>query len=397
MKHILSIALLLPLSLSAKFAKIIQLDEPPRSAYIDDEVVYIVTTTVRKYTDARFDSERGQFVDARTKRILAFADGERITKLDRLGGIGTGGTITGYTSFEIKQGTVSFSYPFDAGIGTADISSNLLAAAVDGDRLFFTSSETNRSFVASFSPKDSSLHWLDPVTFEVCEPLPPPDHDREFRYSRMQHTNSIVSICGGRLQKDIGIIKFSEYDIDEVYRIVENVGPKNPIDENNILYKEPVRNIKSDRPSVLTPRKFYVVLADGRKAFGMFQPEIEKNSVLFSPITSAPLAVAKADIASFAPIDDGSFPTPECYSKNEIEELYKKFRTQLNDDKGNAPLKSVGNMLSVIVIALLGWLIPILMETTSDVVKTWFNAHPRVKRITLGLSLLAALLFLVYT
>ena len=382
MKTILAISLLLPLTLFAKFVKQIQLYNPPRSAFVDDEVVYIVTTTVCKYPEARFDPEQGHFVDARSKRVLAFADGERITKLDRLGGIGTGGTITGYATLEIRQGTVSLSYPFDAEIGTAEVCSNLLAAAVDGDRLHFSSSGTNCSFVASFYPKDNALHWLNPVTFEMCETLPPPDHDREVRYSRMQRTNSTVAICGGRLQKDIGIIKFSEYDIDEVYRIVENAGPENAIDENNLLYKDPARNSKPDGASVLTPRKFYVVLKDGRRAFGMFQPDIENRPVLYSPITYVSLGVAKDDIATFEPIDDGAFPIPECYSKNEVEELYKLYTNPAGGDTIKPKPQAFLIWLPLVALGL-NWVIPLFLKQQEDAICVWVIKHPKLRLLML--------------
>ena len=397
MKTVLAISLLLPLSLFAKFVRTMQLDEPSRLAFIDDEVVYIVTTKMHKYNETRYDPKLGQFVDARSKRPIPFADNERIIKLDRLGGIGTGGSIAGYTSLEITQGTTAFAYPFDAEIGKAEVCASLISQAVDGDRIAYYSNETNLQFVASFSPKDNALRWLDPITFDVCEPLPPPDHDRLFCYSRMQQTNSTVTIVGGRIQKDIGVIKFCDHDIDEVFRIVENAGPEHQIDEKNLLHRAPERHSKSNRPSVLTPRKFYVVINDGRKAFGMFQPSIEKNNTLFSPITSAPLAIAKDDIAAFEPIGDGAFPTAECYSKNEVSDLYKKFMNPPASEKENAPQHPIRKILCAIVIACLGWLIPIVLQPISDSISKYLNAHPKIQTISIGVSLLAALLFLIFT
>lgn len=397
MKTIFAISMMLPLSLFAKFAKIIQLDEPPRSAFVDDETVYIVTTTVRKYFEARFDPKLGQFVGARSKRIIKFADGERLTRLDRLGGIGTGGAIVGYAGVEFKQGTVVFAYPFDADVGKVEVCSNFLTQAVDGDRITYQSNGTNISFVASFSSKDNALHWLDPVTFDVCESLPPPDHDKTFCYSRMQNTNCIVSIFGGRIKKDIGIVRFSEHDIDKVYRIVESAGPEHPIAEANLLYRDPERKDKAGRPSLLTPRKFYVVLNDGRRAFGMFQPDIEKNAVLFSPITSAPLAVAKDDIVGFEAIGDNAFPIAECYTKNEVDLLYEKFVSHQEGTKPIAARRTLREILCAIAIAFLGWFVPNLLQPFSDSLNKWLGARKRIYRITIVLSLFAALIFLIFT
>lgn len=396
MKTILVIFLLLPLSLFAKFVRMIQIGEPPHSAFIDDEIVYIVTTTVRRYIETRFDPEISQFVDARSKRILKFADDERITKLERLSGIGTGGTIVGFTNLDITQGTTVFAYPFDAEIGKKEMCADLLLQAVDGDRIQYRSGETNHSFVASFSPKDNAIHWLNPVTFEVCESLPLPDNDMPFYYSRMQQTNSTVSIVGGRLQKDIGIISFRDHDIDEVYRIVESAGPEHPVDENNLLYRKPTWQSTSDRPSVLTPRKFYVVLKDGRKAFGMFQPQIEKNPVIFSPITYAPLAVAKDDIATFEVIDDSAFPTAECYFNNEVVELYKRFVNLPESEDAPSKIQSIGKFFLTILIACFGWLMPIVLMPISDSLSKWLAIHPVVHRITIGLSIIVAIIFFAF-
>lgn len=328
LKIILCGAACLTISLSAisKHVKIYRVPETGRTILLDDEKVYRIKTSLGRQGEFRYVVNEDAFINPHSKRKLELEDGEWIADFSTIEGIKPGGNIVGFVTWPIRQGTTIFGYPFDEGDVYHNISSNLLAVAVDGDRVMYQSHGTNYSFVAVYSAYNNTLKWHKPESFEVCHVFPIPDADKFFYYTRMQNVGTNVVFGGGRKLKSGNVIYFRDHGIDETYRIAEQYGFERTVDFSaNLLGGKLTLKSDTTKLSVLNPRKFYVVLKSGHKAFGMFQPSVENYKVIFSPITAAPLSVSESDIVGFEPIGDGAFPQSECYTKNEVDTLYERY------------------------------------------------------------------------
>ena len=321
-----------PFSAIARFVKIYHVPETGRTIFLDDEKVYSITTSIGRHGCLCYDTREDSFIDSRSKQKFVLREDEWIKDISSIDGIKPGGGMVGYITWKIQKGTTVFGYPFDHKDIDHNVSSNLLSTAVDGDRIKYQSAGTNYCFVAVYSTQDNSLQWHEPESFEVCHSFPIPDADTPFYYARMQDVNTDVIFSGGRMLKSGDVIYFRDHGIDETYRIVDQYGFEKEFDRSaNLLGGISVLKSVTPKLSILNPKKFYVILKSGHRAFGMFQPSIDVNKTVFSPITSAPLSVSKSDIARFETIGDGAFPQSECYTKNEVDSLYKRYMIELEE------------------------------------------------------------------
>ena len=322
----------MPFSAIAKFVKVYRVPETGRTIVLSDEKVYAIKTSLGRRSDVRYDIKKDAFINARSKQEFIFKGGEWITDISSIEGVKPGGNVVAYITLKIRKGTTVFGYPFDCGDLDKNVSSNLLKTAVDGDRIMYQSGGTNYCFVSVFSVQNNLLQWHKTESFEVCRVLPIPDADTPFYYARMQDISTDVIFLGGRQLKSGDVIYFRDHGIDETYRMVEQYGFAKQVDFSaNLLGGKSDLTSDVTKLSVLTPKKFYVILKSGHKVFGMFQPSIEINRSIFSPITSAPLAVSRKDIVRFEVIGDSAFPEIECYTKNEVEALYERYATEDED------------------------------------------------------------------
>ena len=247
--------------------------------------------------------------------------------------------IMGYVSVTAKQGKTTFGYPFDyrPRVRTSDgrdsenfLGQSIMGSMVDGDFVSYISDGTNFSAWATFAAKDNALHWHDPETFAVLEYAPTPDADADFLYYRMQNTNTCCTIAGGLRRKHSGFHSFFKYGVEGAEnrsRAVEVLRDVNWAD--NLLggVTKWVREFK--KTSIRDPRKFYVRLKSGARAFAMIHDSHRK---LFSPITHAELCVSPDDIAGFEVIDDNSYPPLDCYTKNDVDALWRDY-TSIPEDR----------------------------------------------------------------
>jgi hypothetical protein len=322
----------IPSPVIAKYVKVYGPPATERTVFLDDEKVYRIKTSTGRQGEFYYDAHADSFVSPHSKKKLDLAQGERITDVSIVDGLMRSGTVVGYVELPIRQGTTVFGYPFDDWNVDKNVSSNLLTVAVDGDRMMYQSRGTNYCFVAVYSAQDNSLRWHKNESFEVCQTFPIPDADKFFYYSRMQDIHSKIAFSGGRQLKTSGVIYFRDHEIEEAYRIFAQCEFENDVDLSKNLLGGALA-LKSDTPklSVLNPKKFYVVLKSGHRAFGMFQSTDKYKRCLFSPITSAPLAVSPSDIVGFEAIRDNAFPQSECYTKNEVERLYEQYTENKED------------------------------------------------------------------
>ncbi len=316
----------IPSPVIAKFVKVYVPPETERTVFLDDEKVYLIKTSTGRQGEFYYDAHANSFVSPHSKKKLDLAQGERITDVSIVDGIMRSGTVVGYVEWPIRQGTTVFGYPFDDWNVDQNVSSNLLTVAVDGDRMVYQSRGTNYCFVAVYSAQDNSLQWHKNESFEVCHTFPVPDADKLFYYSRMQDVQTKVAFSGGRQLKTSGVIHFRDHGIEEAYRIVTQCEFATKVDfSKNLLGGALALRYDTPKLSVLNPKRFYVVLRSGHRAFGMFQPTDKDTRCLFSPITSAPLAVSPSDIVGFEAIRDNAFPQSECYTMNEVKRLYEQY------------------------------------------------------------------------
>ena len=238
--------------------------------------------------------------------------------------------LMGYVSVTAKQGKVTFGYPFDyqfpSGFHGREnnnnfLKQNIMRNMVDGDFVSYISDGTNFSAWATFAAKDNKLHWHDYETFAVLNNAPIPDSDADFLYHRMQATNTCMTISGGVYAKNSGYRPFEKYGVEGAnshkFEILRDVDWA-----NNLLSGVSKWTHEFKPTSVRDPRKFYVRLDSGERAFAMV---LDNHKQLLSPITHAVLTVDKAAIQGFEPIDDGAYPDGDCYSKNEVDGIWKDY------------------------------------------------------------------------
>lgn len=273
--------------------------------------------------------------------------------------------IVAYTTVELRQGKVSFGYPYDfhcenQSFLTEAVMSNL----VDGDYVSFSSGGTNYAAWATFSALDNELHWHEDATFKVLKQLPFPDFDTDFAYYRMQATNCTIAIVGGVKPDGPKNFLFCDYGVAEARRLFLMYPIKKDVKWERSLLSgkyEWVNDFK--KTSILDTRKFYVVLKSGLKAFAMINKD---HTELISPITHAALAVSKQSIDGFAPIMDGAYDEEKCYSKNEVEAIWNDYvnRLEPKNSEGSVGITLwdfwckfkefvVGGILSLLGIVLL--------------------------------------------
>jgi len=240
--------------------------------------------------------------------------------------------MIGFVSVTVKQGKVTFGYPFDYRFAKSNVVDNdsnnflnqpIMRDVFDGDFVSYISNGTNFSVWATFATKDNKLHWHDAESFEVLECAPLPDPDADFLYYRMQDTNTCVKITGGLHAKNSGYLPFAKYGVEGVRDRLNSTEILREVDWSNNLLGGVQKWVKEyKKTSIRDPRKFYVRLKSGERAFAMIQDDKRK---LYSPIAHAKLAVSRDEIVGFEPIDDKAYPEHDCYSKNEVEELWECF------------------------------------------------------------------------
>ena len=238
--------------------------------------------------------------------------------------------LVGYVSVTVKQGKVTFGYPFDYRFPTAlsctEENDNFLRQPimqnmVDGDFVSYISNGTNFSAWATFAAKDNKLHWHNCETFELLEKAPIPDADADFLYYRMQDTNTHMTISGGVYSKNSGFRSFEEFGVEgATHRPFTTLREVNWAD--NLLGGVSKWTREFKPTSIRDPRKFYVRLSSGERAFAMIHGDRKK---LFSPITHSALTVENTEIEGFEPIADGAYKEEDCYSKNEVAEIWDDF------------------------------------------------------------------------
>ena len=212
--------------------------------------------------------------------------------------------IMAYTTVELRQGKVSFGYPYDFHCDNqAFLTEAVMSNLVDGDYVSFSSGGTNYAAWATFSALDNELHWHEDATFKVLKQLPFPDFDTDFAYYRMQATNCTITIVGGVKPDGPKSFSFYDYGVAEARRLSLMYPIKKDVKwERSLLSGKYEWDDAFKKTSILDTRKFYVMLKSGLKAFAMVNKD---RTELISPITHATLAVSEQDIEGFAPIMDG--------------------------------------------------------------------------------------------
>ena len=262
----------------------------------------------------------GEYYDSRSLRKFDVSK-KRIKSVSFTGFVVPGYVlpdITGYVSITVRQGKVTFGYPFDCKFPRANfLGQGIMSNPIDGDYVRYIAAGTNFSAWATFASSDNMIRWHEDGTFARIEFAPQPDVDGDFLYYRMQNTNNQVTIAGGMKSRYGDSLSFEKYGVKGVAEILSGIAWADSVlaGVSKWVHERPKVSIKDTR-------KFYVRLESGQRAFAMIYDDRRK---LYSPITHAPLAVSRESIVCFEPIDDGAYDEKDCYSKNDVAELWNDF------------------------------------------------------------------------
>lgn len=240
--------------------------------------------------------------------------------------------MVGYICIRLKQGEVSFGYPYDVKLATEFARAEILAAPFDGDFICYSAGDRQFSACATFASDGVTIGWHDPQTFERIHHFPCPDADKKVCYYRRQGTNTTVSVAGAVKLKGSGFYSYLQYGIEKAHCLADGREIERENWKASLLggFKNWMEELP--KTSIRDPRRFYARLKDGRKAFAMVQ---EDHKHLVSPITHALLTVPRSKIVDFEPILDGAYPEKDCFSRSEVEDLYMDFsRPALSRWKG---------------------------------------------------------------
>ena len=142
----------------------------------------------------------GEYYDSRSLRKFDVSK-KRIKSVSFTGFVVPGYVlpdITGYVSITVRQGKVTFGYPFDCKFPRANfLGQGIMSNPIDGDYVRYIAAGTNFSAWATFASSDNMIRWHEDGTFARIEFAPQPDVDGDFLYYRMQNTNNQVTIAGG--------------------------------------------------------------------------------------------------------------------------------------------------------------------------------------------------------
>ena len=233
-------------------------------------------------------------------------------------------SITGYVSVEVKQGKTVFGYPFvDASANSNFLAAPLMQNAVDGDFVSYVTGGENVCLWATYAAKDNLLHWHSNETFMVVETAPYPDTYGNFLYYRMQNKTNASPILGVVAAPAVTSYSFHELGIEEAAKRAAQSYEERRSQWADSLINGACEWTREFKPtSIRDPRKFYVRLSSGERAFAMIHGDRKK---LFSPITHSALTVENTEIEGFEPIADGAYKEEDCYSKNEVAEIWDDF------------------------------------------------------------------------
>lgn len=326
-------------------------------------------------------------VDARKSvevNPLAFATMYRPT--NSILGVATSDMV-GFVNIRLKQGETTFGYPYDVtflrGFEDADILSN----PFDGDFVSYAVTGRQYSACATFAPDGKSIRWHHPQSFELLKGLPCPDADKEISYFRRQGTNTSVSVSGMIRLKGPSVYLYLEYGIEEANRLANGRPIARAEWQKSLLGGYINWSETFPKTSIRDQRRFYVRLKDGRKAFAMIQ---EDHKHLVSPITHALLTISKLDIACFEPIVDNAYKDEQCFSRSEVDELWRQYQTE------ERPGWSKWTMLAVIIVFFVfGKVVDHLYDEHSPGIWGMMARHKCVKAWFVALvSFLALIAFL---
>ena len=268
--------------------------------------------------------------------------------------------MVGFINIQLKQGETTFGYPYDVGFLRGFEDADILSNPFDGDFVSYAVTGQQYSACATFAPDGKSIRWHHPQSFELLKGLPCPDADKEISYFRRQGTNTSVSVSGMIRLKGPSVYSYLEYGIEEANRLANGRPIARAEWQKSLLGGYINWTGTFPKTSIRDPRRFYVRLKDGRKAFAMIQDD---HRHLMSPITHALLTVPRSAIVDFEPILDGAYSEKDCFSASEVESLY--------DDYNDPAPSRWWWLLGLVPIQIIGLMINSAIEKTVGILRRY--------------------------
>lgn len=292
--------------------------------------------------------------------------------------------IVAMIKIEIKQGKVEFAYPYDIKDIDSFNKTEMVQEPLDGDFIAYDSDGNRFSAWATYDNTGNAVRWHDPETMTTLEKLPIPDADAEFLYYRKQAVVTEVQTSGGIARKNSGAYDFRTEGIAVAVRKFRDNEIKRNAKWRNSLLGGYIKYSNEFKPaSVRDPRKFYIQLKSGARAFAMIH---DNGKTLFSPISHAKITIPDSDIERFLAIDDGAYEEKDCYSAREVEEIYEKFR---RSEKNKVWLdriipNSIYGLIAMTIVALM----VMILKRVSKSVELFIDGVPVKYRVILFIVLL---------
>lgn len=293
--------------------------------------------------------------------------------------------IVAMIKIEIKQGKVEFAYPYDIKDIDSFNKTEMVQEPLDGDFIAYDSDGNRFSAWATYDNTGNAVRWHDPETMTTLEKLPIPDADAEFLYYRKQAVVTEVQTSGGIARKNSGAYDFRTEGIAVAVRKFRDNEIKRNAKWRNSLLGGYIKYSNEFKPaSVRDPRKFYIQLKSGARAFAMIH---DNGKTLFSPISHAKITIPDTDIERFLPIDDGAYDARDCYSAREVEEIYENFMKAggFKDRCVDVVKDALGGLILMLIVWLMGILLRPMSTSVALVIK---RLHVRMVMVVLFVSFL---------